>query len=99
MRRFPELPYSYVHPFMYRFMRTEKTDGWREEFERRALSMPQQFRDQHTRMLLIAEGDIEGWLLTSSGHHRKMPRNRATVISTSVWATGPSATPRARVRI
>jgi hypothetical protein len=45
---------------VYRFTRTGRTDGWRQEFERRASAYRPEYREWHTRTVLLAEGDIEG---------------------------------------
>jgi TolB-like protein/Flp pilus assembly protein TadD len=59
-RRFPELPYGYLHPYWYRCLEGGDLTGWREELERRAEQLPPDALAIHRERFLLCTGDIAG---------------------------------------
>ena len=59
-RRFPDLPYTYFHPYGYRCLQGGDLTGWREEIERWAPQLSPDDLADRRRRFLICTGDLAG---------------------------------------
>ena len=59
-RRFPDLPYTYFHPYFYRCLQGGDLTGWHEEIERWAPQLSPDDLADRRRRFLICTGDIAG---------------------------------------
>ncbi len=59
-RRFPELPYGYLHSYWYDCLEGGDLTGWREELERWAAQLPPDALAFHRQRFLLCTGDLAG---------------------------------------
>lgn len=59
-RRFPELPYGYLHPYWYDCLEGGDLTGWRDELERRTAQLPPDALAIHRQRFLLCTGDMAG---------------------------------------